>query len=133
MLIISLAKDHLGKDASPLDRANDELGCAESVTEILNKAVGFPIVTGTWTLNRILERDRRFAPAHTPEPGMIAVAPTGMGKRGTIGHTWIVGEMGIWYSNDSYSGKWMANYTEKTAYENYTKEKGIPIYLYKLI
>ena len=114
-LILSLAKDHLGKDASPKDRATDEYGCAESVTEILNKAIGFPIITGTWTLDSYLSQDKRFAPTQDPHPGDILVSPTGTSKLGKkapfVGHTAIVGENGILYSNDSYTGRWMANYT----------------------
>lgn len=136
-LIVAIAKDHLGKDASPIDRVSDEVGCAESVTEILNKAITFPIITGTWTLNDYLQRDRRFSPAETPEPGDVIISPTGTSKKGKkapfVGHTGIMGENGVIYNNNSYTGKWLATYTLETWKQRYAHEGGYPVYIYRLI
>lgn len=136
-LIVSIAKDHLGIDASPLDRAADEYGCAESVTEILNKAVGFPIITGTWTLNDYLMRHAKWVPTQHPKPGDIIISPTGTSKKGKkapfVGHVGIMGDNGIIMANDSYTGKWSAHYTLKTWKERYEDKGGYPTYYYTLI
>lgn len=132
-LILRKCKDYLGIDFTPLDVIPDEYGCMEAVTTILTQCGVFPgMIPGTWTVNDGMQRRKYkgWVPTQYPQPGDIAIAPTGMGHRGTIGHTWIIGEHGLWYSNDSWTGKWQANYTQKTAEIMYTKEKGIPIFYY---
>ena len=108
----------------------------EAVTTILTQCGVFPkMIPGTWTVNDGMQRRlyKGWFPTHKPQPGDIAIAPTGTGSKGTIGHTWIIGDNGLWYSNDSWTGKWQANYTKQTAYEKYTVDKGIPIFYYTYI
>lgn len=135
-LIVSVAKDHLGIDASPRDRATDEYGCAESVTEILVKVGVFNrIITGTWTLMEAMQSDPHWWPVIDPQPGDVLVSPTGESKLGRkapfVGHTAIVGDNRILMSNDSYSGKWMANYTIDTWKERYVKKGGYPMLFFR--
>lgn len=137
-LIYSIALDYLGKDASPYDRVDDVVGCAESVTEILRKAVGTPVITGTWTLDDYLNRSKHWIPVAKPQAGDVLVSATGKSSRGKKapfrGHTGIVGERGVILSNDSYTGKWLAGYTIDTWRERYLHKGGYPInyYRYKL-
>lgn len=133
-LIVHKAKQLLGTDFTPDNVVPDELACAQAVTTLLKWCGAMPyVITGTWTLWQYFARSKRFVPVAVPEPGDIAIAPTGTGKPNTIGHVWIVGENGIWYSNSSYTGKWSANYTQKIAEQAYTKEKGIKIYYFRYI
>jgi hypothetical protein len=134
MEILNAAKAKMGVDASPLDRAPDELGCAESVSTILSGILDFPIVTGTWTLWRELESNKAFSKVIVPAPGCVIISPTGTGK-GSIknGHAGIVGENGIVYSNNSASGKWDDYLTLDSWKDYYVKKGGYPVYYYQLI
>lgn len=135
-LILKKSKAYLGIDFTPLDKVPDEYGCMEAVTTILKQCGVFPeVIAGTWTVWDGMQKRKYKAwfPTSNPQPGDIAIAPTGTGKKGTIGHTWIIGEKGIWYSNDSWTGKWQANYTKETAHQKYTVEKGIQIYYFTYI
>jgi len=135
-LIYRTALDTIGVDASPNDLAPDEFGCAESVSLILNRAIGFPTITGTYTLNQRLQSDRRFAPTNTPRPGDIIISPTGMRlgpSKINNGHVGIVGNNNSIMSNDSYTGKWMANYTIDTWRKRYQQDGKYPVFFYTLV
>lgn len=137
-LLIQIAKDHLGVDASPLDRASDEFGCAESVTEILVKAGMFDrVITGTWTLYDALNKDRHWTLTDKPEPGCIVLSPTGESRKGKrapiVGHVGIVIENDMILSSDSYTGKWAAHYSIKTWRDRYETYGGYPMLYYKYI
>jgi len=131
-LIYRMALDHLGVDASPNDKVPDELGCAETVTTILNKAVGTPIITGTWTMYDYMNRN--WHPTERPKAGDVLISPTGESKFGNkapfVGHTAIVGERGVLLSNDSRTGKFMTNYTMESWKARYVKKGGYPMYFY---
>lgn len=135
LLLHKKAINHLGIDASPIDMADDVLGCAESVTSIIRQVLpDFPIILGTWTLERRLWNDRRFVITQTPGVGDIVISATGSSKLGRNapirGHVGIVGENGIIMSNDSYTGKWMANYTLETWKKRYQEYGGYPVLFY---
>lgn len=130
------AKSLIGTDASPKDLARDGLGCAESVSTILRKLFpAFPVVTGTWSLYDALRNSsvfEMFPNNATPQPGDIILCVTGQG-RGSVsnGHAGIVGEGSTIMSNDSKTGKWLANFTI-SSWRSYYGEKGkYPIYLFR--
>lgn len=133
-LIYSIAKDNLGIDASPADLAPDEFGCAESVTNILKKAVGTPIMTGTWTLYDYFNRTPNWYMVQNPEAGDIIISPTGTSSKGKkaphVGHVGIVGEHGAIMSSDSRTGKFMSNYSLET-WKNRYQKAGYPILFYR--
>lgn len=129
-----VAKSALGTDVSPKDLAPDELGCAESVCNVIrNVLLDFPIITGTWTLWGTLRRDSRFTEEKEPQEGDIVISPTATGN-GTLknGHTGIVGERGEIMSNDSNTGKFQVNYTIESWREKYQKGGGFPVKFYRL-
>lgn len=128
--LLQAALDHIGLDASPNDLVDDVVGCAESVTTILRTVTTFPLITGTWTLRDELERDTRFTKTGIPMPGDIVISPTGTGNGSIRGHAGIVGRNGSIMSNDSYTGKWMANYTIDTWRARYVTKGGMPTYFY---
>lgn len=133
MLLYNTALDYIGVDASPADLVDDVVGCAESVTQILRKVVPTtPIITGTWTLDRHLARSRHWVLVGSPMPGDVVISPTGTGNGSIRGHVGIVGKNQVIMSNDSYSGKWMANYTIDRWRARYVGQGRMPMQYYRL-
>ena len=125
LILYETAKASLGRDASPLDRANDALGCAESVNAIHKKAFGFEIggSTSTALLFEALVDSPYFDRVSNPLPGDVIISPTGSGNgRVAHGHTGIVAKQGI-MSNDSDTGTWELNYT-MDMWKRYYGQKG---------
>lgn len=128
------AKSYIGKDASPLDVASDELGCAESVSNIIRAVVSFRIITGTWTLWDTIRNDTRFMSVNlSPTAGDIVISPTSTGNGTIRGHVGIVGEGGTIISASSDSGKMEQNYTLESWEKRYHDYGGMPVYYYRLI
>lgn len=118
----------LGTDASPNDLAPDEVGCMETVSDILIKSgFNFPVILATYTgYNEFLSRPKDFIKVEVPSRGDIVISPSGYAGAGgslTNGHVGICGDgegdlMQI-MSNNSYTGKWDIHYTIKTWRERY--------------
>lgn len=127
------AKGVIGQDASPSDLAPDELGCAESVSNIVRKVLpDFPIITGTWTLEQKLKTDKRFTRVLTPSKGTIVISATGTGNGKIAGHVGIFGD-GVIMSNDSATGKFMPNFTLEGWTKRYKGIGGFPINYYDVV
>ena len=132
-LLFQRAKITIGRDASPLDIVNDDLGCAESVTQIISKIVPIPIITGTWTLNDYFSKDWRFSRANeNAGPGAIIISPTGTGNGRIRGHVGILGPNKTIMANDSALGIWRQTYTVESWRTRYQKHGGFPVYFYRL-
>ena len=125
------ALDTIGRDASPDDLANDVVGCAESVTTIMRPIFGNPVILGTATFYEYLRYSTYFYQVTIPETGDILVSPTGMGNGTIQGHTAIVGKNGTLLSNDSYTGKFMANYTLDTWKKRYVDQGNLPMFFFR--
>lgn len=124
---------HIGTDASPIDRADDVLGCAESVTEILKKIrPNTPIILATWILNDYLKNHKGYRRVYIPMPGNIIISPTGAGNGSIRGHVGIVGRKDVIMANVSDSGKWMASYTIESWKARYEDRGGIDTIFYSL-
>jgi hypothetical protein len=122
--LLAEAKAEVGvlstKDDPEADHGN--LGCAVAVTHILKK-LGFPILKtpSTDKLKEELEH-ARWRPVPLNTPGAVIVSPT----QGAVhGHTGIVGENGVIYSNDSATGFWQHHYTIDTWLNRYNKQLGL--------
>jgi len=127
------ARAALGSDASPNDAAPDELGCADTVSNILRKVIPFPIITGTWTLDERFRTDKRFELVTSPLPGDIIISPTATGNGSIVGHVGIVGENDIIMSNDSFQdGHFLENFTMKSWEKRYKDKGGFPIRFFRL-
>lgn len=133
LTIYQTALNHIGVDASPADLVDDVVGCAESVTVILQKHINMPIITGTYTLFDYMNKSGNFARVDIPMAGNIVISPTGMGDGSMRGHVGIIGMNDVIMSNDSYSGKWMANYTVQAWRARYSGKGKMPVYFYKVI
>jgi hypothetical protein len=129
--LLELARTKVGEDVSPNDIAPDELGCAESVSTLLGTLIKFPVIVSTKVLYETLKNDTRFERTLKLEAGNIIISPTGYGTG--HGHTGIIGEHEIIYSNDSDTGTWQPNYTITSWVNNYRKKKGFPIFVFKLV
>lgn len=128
------AKQSIGMDASPYDRVDDVVGCAESVTEILKKVRhNTPIIMGTWTLMDYLDNNKGYKRVFIPMPGNIILSPTGTGNGSIRGHVGIVGRNSSIMSANSANGLWMSNYTIETWEKRYKDKGGIPTKYYSLI
>lgn len=109
------ALSFIGKEASPLDKAPDEYGCAESVNNIVFKAFG-DYVGGdlsTYRMYYSIINNKKFAKVSNPILGDIILSPTGFGgtKEITNGHVGILGKDNKIMSNNSKTGLWEENYT----------------------
>lgn len=132
--LLEIAKAFVGKDISPNDVAPDELGCAESVSEAIRKIYpDFSIIVSTKMLFDRLNNDKRFRRTTDLDAGNVIISPTGMGNGKIIGHTGIIGEDQIIYSNDSIKGTWEKNYTITSWVNRYRKIGGFPLYVFKIL
>jgi hypothetical protein len=122
----------IGKDASPRDLVDDELGCAESVSEVIRCLVDFPIITGTWTLWDKLRKDDRFEEVGEPAEGDIIISPTGTGNGKVVGHTGVVGKDNTVMSNNSFTGTFEVTHTIQEWMDFYMGKGAFPVYYYRL-
>jgi hypothetical protein len=101
------AKNHIGWDLSV--QAPNELGCAESVSKIVQMvSPNFPTFLSTTQLYAWLIG--RWTQVSNPARGDIIISPTGYSPTGKNGHVGIIGENCI-YSNNSFTGRWSNAYT----------------------
>jgi hypothetical protein len=131
--LLSLAKEYVGVDASPDDKAPDSLGCSDSVSNIIKKILpDFPIIVSTAELFKYLDKDKRFQRTTELTPGNILISPTGYGNGSITGHTGIIGEDCL-YSNNSNTGLWDKHFTIKSWVARYRTQGGLPLYVFKLL
>ena len=114
--LYKLAIESIGTDVSPRDIANDEYGCVESVTTMLNKInPNIPVQLSTLAFLKYMRANPQlFKEESGPAKERIVICATGTGN-GKVpnGHVGIcVDEVDI-MSNTSATGKWEKNYTKK--------------------
>lgn len=112
-----VAKEWLGKDASPKNLAPSDLACAETISHLISLVTPWPAITGTWTLNAQLNLSPKFTSIGIEElqAGDILMYETGQFKTDKVGHVFICGENGVLYSNNSKTGKLDTFYTITSA------------------
>lgn len=128
-IIYKTASAACGSDVSPIE---NELGCAESVSNILHKAYSdFPgEVLGTALLNQKLMSHPHFRTTLDPKPGVVIMSPT-VGDN--HGHCGIFGAGGTIMSNSSFTYKWDYNYTLDEWAKYFRLSKGLHVYFYERI
>ncbi len=131
MKLYNLAKAALGHDIA---KTQDEFGCAEAVSGLLNHAYGdFPAeVLSTIDLNGKLLAHAKFAPqvGVVAEKGDIIMCVTGQGSDpADHGHVGILGDFGI-MSNDSATGLFKENYTRNSWAASF-RPRGFPVHLFR--
>lgn len=123
--------DGLDSDVSPDDLAKDEVGCAESISNLIKKVFpDFPIVLSTKDLDTKLFMDKRFKRAEIPNKGRIIISPRTPTKFGHVG-VFITNERIA--SNDSRTGKFMGNYDWNSWINEFKYKRGLKIYLYDIL
>ncbi len=133
-LLYQQARLLLGRDASPLDIVNDDLGCAESVSNILKKVIYFPIITGTWTLNdRLMQSSLFIRSNENAGRGTIIISPTGTGNGSIRGHVGILGDNKKIMAANSRNGLWSVHFNVRTWTMRYSKQGGFPIFYHTLV
>jgi len=111
----------IGRDASPKDYAPDDLGCAESLSNVIQLAFNelhFPTLLSTKDVYNYLTKSPSFSEIDEPVYGAIILSVTGTGS-GAIqhGHVGVVGQNfapdgTFWVmSNDSRTGTWEVNFS----------------------
>ena len=133
-LLYEQARLWLGRDVSPLDLVNDDLGCAESVSCVIAKVTPFPIITGTASLVEYLKKSTRFLPVYgNVQRGDIIISPTGSGNGRIRGHVGIFGENETIMSNDSLTGLWAQNFTTEKWFARYSVSGELKTYFFTLL
>jgi len=126
-----IAKLVVGTDLSYF--VNGDVGCAESCSRLIREVVpGFPVITGTYSLDETLRLHGQFVSLQTPIDGCIVMAATGTGN-GKLAN----GHVGIYvggrvFSNNSFSGKWDAHYSLLTFKQRYFGIGAFPIRYYSV-
>lgn len=133
----------LGDDVSPDDVAEDNLGCMESVSMIVRKArpdIKFPIILSTIKGYEYFSKSPHFRRIYKLKKGAIIINVTGTGNgKVSNGHVGICGmrtapDGSVWImSNNSWTGRWDAFYTEKTWNKYYRDLGGMETHLFESI
>jgi hypothetical protein len=125
------ARRHIGIDVTPLDKINDDVACAETVTTLLRIVLpDTPIIPGTASLHAYFNKNwNRYELVSSPKTGDIVLSPT-IGKN--VGHVGIVGLNNTIMSNDSRTGLFVENYTVSSWIERFVTRKGLKVYWYRL-
>lgn len=132
-LLLGVAEELVGVDASPDDLAPDEYACAETACDVM-RAAGVPIgvILSTYSLYRELLGRQDFARADSPLPGDVVISPTGYGDgRLPNGHVGFVAEGGAIISNSSADGTLRRNYTLDSWRARYAGLGGYPVWFFR--
>lgn len=137
------AYSFLGSDASPADFAPDELGCAESMSRVLQKAfpdIQFPTLLSTRDLYDYFTASPSFNKATEEDFGLIILSVTGMGNGNvTNGHVGVMGKYASFdgtpwiMSNDSRTGTWEASLTLDQWNRHYRSRGGMATLFYRVV
>ena len=127
---VKLCIEGLGTDVSPDDIVKDEVGCAESISNLIKKIFpDFPILVSTRDLHNRLSLDSRFQATLDRGKGRIVVSPR---TTNTFGHTGVFMDDDSIASNDSNSGKFVINYTWNSWIREFRDRRKLRIFIYKI-
>ncbi|MES2409550.1 MAG: hypothetical protein V4509_04620 [Patescibacteria group bacterium] len=138
LILFATAVKALGTDASPADVAPDEVGCAETIYDILGAAfplnVGFAFTVSTSQLYRSLLASPKYIRIDQPLEGDIVISPSGYGNGGlSNGHVGIKGELDKIMSNSSATGTFEENYTMQGWKDRYVAIGGYPMAFFRRV
>lgn len=141
-LLYNVAKSFIGTDASPRDFAPDDVGCAESLSQVIRKAfpnLYFPVLLSTKDLYQRFLTSSSFQEVNIPQAGCIIINVTGTGNGTIQGHTGVVGKNlsvdGTVYimSNNSYTGEWDTAYTLRSWKKRYCDKGGMKTHFFIVV
>lgn len=131
--IYTAAKSCLDKSITLDATVPSDLGCAEAVSYVLQKAgiQGIPPIGYAGTSDLYTWLQQHFTAVTDPLPGDVVISPTGTSSIGTPhGHTGIVALYGI-LSNDSDTGLFMEKYTLASWQQYFGVALGFPVYYFR--
>lgn len=132
-ILLDTAVSLLGTDASPLDRADDEYGCADTVNMIHYDAFGFEIggTTSTAEMVKVLRTSDRFDTVLLDDikGGDIVISAT---EYPIIGHVSIAMDKVWLMSNSSTTGLLTKNYTVPGWRNHYVGTLGLKMEAFRL-
>lgn len=131
--LYTFALTFFNTDPTPKDEQYDGVACVHSLTTILNKYFGFPIMTYTPVLLAHLKTDARFKAINEFKEGSIIVSPTESGNGSIIGHTGIIGRNGKILSNSSATGLWNDKYDCVSWVDRYSRKGGLSLYIFEVV
>lgn len=135
--LYNTARLFLGFDASPDNKVDNEVACAESVNHIFRKAFGKEIGGGASTAGvyQIMKYSDDFDKIwEEPVRGDIIISPTGYGDgRIANGHIGIMSDNEHIMSNTSANGLWEENLTISVWAKYYRGKGGYPILFYRVL
>ena len=127
---LKICLDALDTDPSTPDTVKDEVGCADTVSNLIKKVFpDFPIMVSTKDLDWKLFSDKRFERVVEPEMGCIIISP----RTNTVfGHTGVFITHERIASNNSKTGLFQGNYTWDSWIKEFKTRRGLKIYIYKI-
>lgn len=124
-----VAKSYIGKDASPLNKAPQNLACVEGACTVIQQIIpDFPSLLSTIKLDEALKKHPRCKATLTPEKDCVLVAIT---KGKETGHAGFLIENYRVISNDSTTGKMADNYSFIN-WVSYFRGRGLITNIYKI-
>lgn len=128
-----------GRDLSRI--APDLLGCAESVSRLIQEALpemNFPMFLSTTEMFNYFEQSPTFVPVSEEDIdfALIVISPT---DGNNVGHVGILGKKnapdGTKYilSNNSYTGMFTPDYSIASWKRFYAQRKGLPVLFYRIV
>ena len=120
----------LGKDPTPNDEVNDEVACAQTLSNLIANVIpGFPRdIPSTATLASLLDKSPHFERVIEYKPGTIIVSPRTEVFFGHCG-IFLIGDRIA--SNDSRDGIWRDNYSFNNWVRIFRGKRDLHIYLWK--
>lgn len=142
--VYNVAKASLGKHISLNDAVPHDVGCAEAISYVLQKAgiqdIPSAGIAGTATLYQFLSTNKQFLRLSSPEKGAIIISPTGSGNGLVEGHTGILGGWSLMYwgdygicSNNSDSGLFLELWSLRRWKQNYGIYGNLPVAYFKCV
>lgn len=126
-----VAREALGTDPSTPDMADDELGCADTVSIIIRRVYpDFKHTVSTIVLLEQLKKSPHFKGSLDPVPGCIIVSPR---QGDNAGHTGIYTQANKIASNNSFGalkGKFTENYTRESWREYFIIKRRLKGYFF---
>lgn len=142
-VLYAISKNVLGTKQTLNDNVPPEVGCAEAVSSILQKAgviVPSGGIQGTAELYIWLKNNIRFVQVSEPEVGCIIISPTSSTGKISHGHVGIVAMYNLMYnndwgiiSNDSDTGLVREKWNVKNWIAYYQTYGGLDIAYFKLL
>lgn len=132
-----IASAYACKDTNQHGQVEQSLGCAESVSNVIDNVIPFKGSPSTAELFNILNNSKQFTRVKNIEPGVIILSPTGLNKLFNNpdipnGHVGIVGFNNDILSNNSATGLFDIHYTIDSWIKRYRVQGGYKIYLFKI-